>query len=91
MAEITQTLTVQVWHIGTAADKFDEWSDLVQWCTETEGMSCTMTAQADGGVHIQVEGREYATVYPSPNGYVTFNGFAFEVLSADQYQEKYGK
>lgn len=89
MAEITQTVTVQVWHIGTAADKFDEWPDLVQWCSETDGMSCTMSARADGGVHIQVEGREYATVYPTLDSYVTFNGFRFEALTPAEHQDKY--
>ena len=86
MAEITQTLTVQVWRIGTPADQFGEWAELVQWCADTPGMSCTMTAKADGGVHIQVEGRDYATVYPELGTYVTFNGYAFAVLSLDQYR-----
>lgn len=88
MAEITQTLTVQVWHIGTPADKFDEWGELVQWCADTPGMSCTMAAKADGGVHIQVEGRDHATVYPTLDSYVTFNGYVFAVLSPEQYHEQ---
>ena len=88
MAEITQTLTVQVWHVGTVADGFGEWAELVAWCAETPGMSCTMTAKADGGVHVQVEGREHATVYPELDTYVTFNGYAFAVLSPEQYREQ---
>lgn len=90
MAAITQTVTVQVWHIGTVEDRFDEWAELVQWASETDGMSATMAAQADGGVRIQVEGRDYATVYPTPDSYVTFNGYGFEALSNEQYAEKYG-
>lgn len=89
MPEITQTVTVKVWHIGTAADQFDEWSELVQWCNDTDGMSCTMSAQAAGGIHIQVEGVQYATVYPTLDSYVTFNGFGFEALSNAEYQAKY--
>lgn len=88
MAEITQTVTVQVWHIGTVEDKYDEWAELVQWCAETNGMSCSMSAQADGGVRIQVEGREYATVYPTPDSYVTFNGYVFAALSPEEYRER---
>ena len=90
MAAITQTVTVQVWHIGTVEDKFDEWPELVQWCAETDGMSCTMTAKADGGVHIQVEGRDYATAYPMLDSYVTFNGYAFETLANAEYSAKHG-
>ena len=91
MAEITQTVTVQVWHIGTAADKFDEWSELVQWASETEGMAATQSAQADGGIKFQVEGRTYATIYPEQNSYVTFiNGFGFETLSEEEFKAKHG-
>ena len=88
MAEITQTVTVKVWHIGTAADGFDEWAELMQWCADTDGMSCTMSAQADGGVRIQVEGRDYATVYPELDSYVMFNGYVFEALSPEEFRER---
>lgn len=90
MPEITQTVTIQVWHIGTAADKFDEWADLVQWASETDGIAATQSAQADGGIKFQVEGRAFNTVYPTEDTYVTFNTFAFETLTPAEYQAKYG-
>lgn len=92
MAEITQTVRVQAWRIGTVADKFDEWADLVQWCLDTEGMYCSMAPQVDNanGVEIQVGGRDYATVYPTFDSHVTFNGYTFEALSNEEFAEKYG-
>lgn len=90
MTEITQTVTVKAWHIGTAADGFDEWPALVTWCLNTDGMTCSMTARADGGMHIQVEGRNFGTVYPSLDSYVTFNTFAFEKLTNAEFAAKYG-
>ncbi|CQD07338.1 hypothetical protein BN970_01383 [Mycolicibacterium conceptionense] len=89
MAEFTQTVTVKVWHIGTVADRFDEWADLVQWASETDGMAATQSAQADGGIKFQVEGRAYATVHPTEDSYVTFNGFGFEHLTPAEFQVKY--
>jgi hypothetical protein len=90
MPEITQTVTMQTWHIGTEEDRWDEWLDLVMWAAATDGMAATMSAQADGGVKFQVEGRQFATVYPTENSYVTFNTFAFEVLSPAEFEAKYG-
>lgn len=90
MTEITQTLTVQVWHIGTIEDKFDEWAELVDWCAKSEGMTCSMAARVDGEILIQVEGRDFATVYPKQDSYVTFNGFQFETLSNEEFKAKHG-
>ena len=90
MASITQTVTVQVWHIGTVEDKFDEWNELVQWCAETEGMTCSMTARVDGDILIQVEGVNFATVYPKQDSYVTFNGYSFDTLSNEEFKAKHG-
>lgn len=91
MTEITQTVPVKAWHIGTTEDGFDEWPALVKWCSETDGMSCSMTARSDGGVlHIQVEGRNFGTVFPTPDSYVTFNTFAFEKLTNAEFAAKYG-
>ncbi|MFA5707938.1 hypothetical protein [Mycolicibacterium sp.] len=90
MPEITQTVNVLAWFIGAASDGFGDWADLVTWCQDTEGMSCTMSARLDGTLRIQVEGVNHATVYPSPGQWVTFNTFAFEVLDADEFAEKYG-
>lgn len=93
MAEITATITVRAWHIGTAEDKFDQWADLVQWCTENEGFYCSMAPQADcsKGIEIQVGSREHATVYPQLDSWVVFNGYTFEALSNEEFAAKYGQ
>ncbi|MCC9181070.1 MULTISPECIES: hypothetical protein [Mycolicibacterium] len=93
MPELTVQLTVKAWHIGTVADKFDEWAELVEWCMNTEGMYCSMAPQVDNqrGLEIQVGGREFATVYPTLDSYVLFNGFQFQVLSTEQYNQTYGQ
>ena len=92
MAELTVKMTVQSWHIGTVADKFDEWAELVQWCIDTDGMYCSMAPQADSskGVEIQVGGRQTGTVYATLDSYVLYNGYQFEVLTRGEYQTKYG-
>lgn len=93
MAEITVQMTVRSWHIGTVADMFDEWAELVQWCLDTEGMYCSMAPQVDSskGIEIQVGGREFATVYPTLDSYVVFNGFTFEALSNEEHAARYGQ
>ncbi|AXH67828.1 hypothetical protein J4T99_gp022 [Mycobacterium phage Bromden] len=91
MPEFTQTVTVKVWRIGTFEDGFGDWPDLVKWCSETEGMTCTMAAKViNGPVHVQVEGATYPTVYPPLGSYLAFNGFGFEVLTEDEFASKYG-
>lgn len=31
----------------------------------------------------------FATVYPTPDSYVTFNTFQFEVLTTEEFEQKY--
>jgi hypothetical protein len=90
MADMTIQVQVKSWYIGGLDDGFGEWSELVRWCTENDGMSATMSAQANGGgIAFQVEGIGLATVYPTINSYVVYNTFQFEVLSPQEYTDKY--
>lgn len=97
MASLMMQIEVMAWHIGTFADNFDEWMELTEWCAKTEGMACMMSVQSGSvtpdhpdAVRFQVEGVNTATVYPTTDSVVVYNGFAFEVLSPDEYAAKYG-
>ena len=96
MPDLQVKLDVKAWHIGNFENDFDDWTELCKWCADREGMSCTMIVRArnleDGySVQFQVEGETYATVLPRPNSWVLFNGYVFEVLSEEEYKEKFGK
>lgn len=92
MKDIEVKLKTKAWHIGDFDDDFDDWTELCKWCADTDGMSCSMIVRArvlddDMSVVFQVEGIDFATINPRPNSWVLFNGYAFSVMTEDEFKE----
>lgn len=78
--------TAQAWHI-TDTDSFGDWAELVQWCRETEGVTCTMCVRVDGSVYVQVEGVNYDTLVTGLDRHIVFDGLAFKAYSDEEFAE----